>query len=307
MRLISVLLTATALLASLASAAVVRWFRWSTFCPILRVHGYKTETERRKRLPNMQRHLLAYDRLLPCNYTLAARVAVALMLPLCAAPAALSSEFPVLRPKSTVVFIGDSITDGGRARTGRDYNHTMGQSYAFILAAMLGDQLAERDLTFINRGISGNTVPDLQARWKADVLDLKPDFLSILVGVNDTFFPKGGGETVEQYEQGYDQLLGDTLAALPGVKIVLGQPFLLPVGKFKDNYATALSKLKERQAAVDRLAAKYHLPVIRYQEAFDAACRRAPADHWSWDGVHPHYAGHALMAREWVKSVSLLK
>jgi lysophospholipase L1-like esterase len=130
---------------------------------------------------------------------------------------------------------------------------------------------------------------------------------AILVGVNDTFFPKGGEETVEQYEQGYDKLFGDTLAALPGVKIVLGQPFLLPVGKFKDNYATALSKLKERQAVVDRLAAKYHLPVIRYQEAFDAACRRAPADHWCWDGVHPHYAGPAFMAREWMKSVSLLK
>jgi lysophospholipase L1-like esterase len=233
--------------------------------------------------------------------------AVAIASTLRADPSSMSSAFPILRPKNTVVFIGDSITDGGRARTGRDYNHTMGQSYAFILAAMLGDQLAERDLTFINRGISGNTVPDLQARWKADVLDLKPDFLSILIGVNDTFTPKGTGETVEQYEQGYDKLLGDTLAALPGVKIVLGQPFLLPVGKFKDNYATALSKLKERQAAVDRLAAKYHLPVIRYQEAFDAACRRAPADHWCWDGVHPYYAGHALMAREWVKTVSSLK
>ena len=232
---------------------------------------------------------------------------VAMASTLGAAPSSMDSAFPVLRPKSTVVLIGDSITDGGRARTGRDYNHTMGQSYAFLIAGMLGDQLAERNLTFINRGISGNTVPDLQARWKADVLDLKPDFLSILVGVNDTFFQKGAEETVEQYEQGYDKLLGDTLAALPGVKIVLGQPFLLPVGKFKDNYATSLAKLKERQAVVDRLAAKYHLPVIRYQETFDAACRRAPADHWSWDGVHPHYAGHALMAREWMKTVSLLK
>ena len=233
--------------------------------------------------------------------------AMAMTSTLCADTSSTSSAFPVLHPKNTVVFIGDSITDGGRARTGRDYNHTMGQGYAFILAAMLGDQLAERDLTFINRGISGDTIPDLQARWKADVLDLKPDFLSILIGVNDTFTPKGTGETVEQYEQGYDKLLGDTLAALPGVKIVLGQPFLLPVGKYKDHYATSLAELKKRQAAVDRLAAKYHLPVIRYQEAFDAACRRAPADHWSWDGIHPHYAGHGLMAREWMKTVSAMR
>ena len=183
----------------------------------------------------------------------------------------------------------------------------MGQSYAFILAAMLGDQLADREITFLNRGISGNTVPDLQARWKADVLDLKPDFVSILVGVNDTFFPKNGGETVEQYQEGYDTLLSETLKALPGVKIVLGQPFLLPVGKFKDNYSASFVELKKRQAVVDYLAGKYHLPVVRYQAVFDAACERAPADHWSWDGVHPHYAGHGLMAREWVKTVSAMQ
>ena len=224
-----------------------------------------------------------------------------------AAPSSMDSAFPVLRPKNTVVLIGDSITDGGRARKGRDYNHTMGQGYAFILAAMLGDQLAERDLTFINRGISGDTIPDLQARWKADVLDLKPDFLSILIGVNDTFTPKGTGETVEQYEQGYDKLLGDTLAALPGVKIVRGQPFLLPVGKFKDGYATSFAKLKERQAVVDRLAAKNRLPVIRYQEAFDAACRRVPDDHWLWVGIQPQYAGPGLMAREWLTTVSAMR
>jgi lysophospholipase L1-like esterase len=234
-------------------------------------------------------------------------VAVTLASTLCAASSSTSSVFPVLHQKNTVVLIGDSITDGGRARKGQDYNHTMGQSYPFLIAAMLGDQLAERDLTFINRGISGDTIPDLQARWKTDVLDLKPGFLSILVGVNDTFFPKGAGETVQQYEQGYDKLLGDTLAALPGVKIVLGQPFLLPVGKFKDNYAASLAKLKERQAVVDRLAAKYHLPVIRYQEAFDVACRRAPADHWLWDGIHPHYAGYGLMARAWMETVAAMR
>ncbi len=131
---------------------------------------------------------------------------------------------------------------------------------------------------------------------RRDVLDLKPNFLSILVGVNDTFFPKNRGETVEQYEQGYDKLLSETLAALPDVKIVLGQPFLLPVGKFKDNYTASLAELKKRQGVVDRLATKYHLSVVRYQDALDAACHRAPADHWTWDGVHPHYADHGLMA-----------
>lgn len=212
--------------------------------------------------------------------------------------------FPVLRQNATIVFIGDSITDGGRARTGNDYNHTMGQSYPFILSSTLGNRLAERDLTFINRGISGNTVTDLRARWQSDVLDLKPDVLSILVGVNDSLFAKG--ETFEQFEPIYDQLLHDTLAALPNTHIVLGEPFLLPVGKFKDNYAANLAEVKKRQDVVARLAAKYKLPLIRYQAAYNEACKRAPADHWSWDGVHPHYAGHALMADEWLKTVSAL-
>ncbi len=206
-----------------------------------------------------------------------------------------------LRPNATVVFIGDSITDGGRAMKGNDYNHTMGQSYAYILAATLGEKLAERNLTFINRGVSGNRILDLQARWKTDVLDLKPQVLSILVGVNDVFWSKG--ETLAQFEEVYDQLLQQTIAALPGVKIVLGEPFLLPVGRYKDGYDAKRAEVHERQIVVARLAAKYKLPLIRYQQAFDDACRRAPADHWSWDGVHPHYAGHGLMAEEWVKVV----
>lgn len=209
---------------------------------------------------------------------------------------------PVFRQNDVVVFIGDSITDGGRARTGQDYNHTMGQDYAYILAATLGERLAEKNLTFVNRGISGNTVLDLAARWQTDVLDLKPDVLSILIGVNDTVGKKA--EPVGQYEQTYDRLLRETLAALPHIRIVLGEPFLLPVGKHEANYASEVAELKLRQAVVARLAAKYHLPLIRYQEAFTLACKRAPASHWSWDGIHPHYAGHALMAEQWLNTTA---
>ena len=143
---------------------------------------------------------------------------------------------------------------------------------------------------------------DLKSRWQTDVLNLKPDVLSILIGVNDTFFSKG--ETFEQYEPTYDALIAQTLATLPNIRIILGEPFLLPVGAFKGNYAAKLAELKKRQEVVERLAAKYHLPVVRYQPAFDAACKRAPADHWCWDGVHPHYAGHALMADEWLKTIA---
>lgn len=208
-----------------------------------------------------------------------------------------------LHKGDTLLFQGDSITDGGRQRTGSDYNHIMGQDYAYVLAAEIGAEYPERNFTFINRGNSGERVIDLAARWQQDTLDLKPNLLSILVGINDTFARGPKSETVEQYETIYDKLLADTIAALPGTKIVLGEPFLLPVGKHKTDYAAELIEVKKRQAVVERLAAKYHLPVVRYQDALDAACAKAPVDHWSWDGVHPTYAGHGLMAQEWLRTV----
>lgn len=230
------------------------------------------------------------------------------LLGLLVSPAgAAEAALPAFQPNATVLFIGDSITDGGRARSGRDYNHTMGQGYAFILSATIGNRLAERNLTFENRGISGNRVVDLQKRWKADALDLKPDILSILIGINDTLWKDA--YSAEEFERQYDQLLAETLAALPHVRIILGEPFLLPAGKYKnmDTYAATLLEVKRRQAAVARLAAKYKLPLVRYQQAFDQACRRVPADRWCWDGIHPHYAGHSLMADEWLKTAAELK
>jgi len=212
-----------------------------------------------------------------------------------------AEKLPCLPKDDVILFQGDSITDGGRARTGNDYNHIMGQDYGYILAAELGEQYPERNLTFINRGISGNTVQNLAARWATDTLALKPNFLSILIGINDTL----GRNTIsaEAYEQTYDKLLSDTKAAMPDLKILLCEPFLLPVGKFKATYADNMVELKKRQETVARLAAKYHLPLVHLQKAFDDACQKAPPDHWSWDGVHPTYAGHGLIARCWLETV----
>jgi lysophospholipase L1-like esterase len=215
-----------------------------------------------------------------------------------------ADSLPIFHLNDVILFQGDSITDGGRARTGNDYNHTMGQDYCYIIAAQLGALYPERNLNFINRGISGNTVNDLAARWQSDTLDLKPNILSILVGVNDTLIGEPKGETIEQYEQVYDKLLADTLAALPGVKIVLCQPFLLPVGGHKNTYESESAEIKKHQEVVARLADKYHFPEVLFQQAFNDACQKAPAEHWSWDGVHPTYAGHGLMVQEWLKTVN---
>ena len=190
--------------------------------------------------------------------------------------AAAQQPLPFLHAHDVILFQGDSITDGGRQRTGSDYNHIMGQDYAYVLAAQIGAESPERELVFINRGISGNRVPDLEARWPDDTIALHPQLLSILIGVNDLLSPGERAVTLEQFEAGYDKLLAETIAALPTTKIVLGEPFLLPVGKQKADYATNMAEMKRRQAAVDRLGAKYHLPVVHYQQALDAALTKAP-------------------------------
>lgn len=187
-----------------------------------------------------------------------------------------------------ILFQGDSITDGNRGRNA-DPNHILGHGYAFIVAAKYGAAFPEQNLSFLNRGISGNTILDLEKRWPKDTLDLKPDVLSVLIGVNDD----GRNVPFDQYEQTYDKLLADAQAANPHIRFVLCEPFTLPLRE----------SIRQRQEIVAKLAAKYHAALVRFQKVFDAACERAPAKYWIWDGVHPTYSGHQLMADEWERTV----
>ncbi len=205
---------------------------------------------------------------------------------------------PAFSDGAIILFQGDSITDGNRGRN-LDPNHILGHGYQFIISAKYGEELADRHLTFLNRGVSGNTVSGLARRWQKDTLDIKPDILSILIGVNDL----GSGVSAERYEQEYDQLLGDTLKALPNVRFVLGEPFGLPVGQKKAIWENYRKQLLERDAIVNKLGEKYHAPVVHYQKMFEDATNRVPADYWIWDGVHPTYSGHQLMADEWIRTV----
>ncbi len=213
-------------------------------------------------------------------------------------PACSRDPMPVFATGMRILFQGDSITDGNRGRN-TDPNHILGHGYQFIIAAKYGEVMAGRQLAFMNRGISGNRVSDLARRWQKDTLDLKPDLLSILIGVNDL----NSGVTAEDYERQYDELLAATTNALPNVKLVLCEPFGLPVGKYKSDWERHWADFATRRVIVTKLGQKYHAPVVRFQKAFDDALQRAPADYWIWDGVHPTYSGHQLMADEWVSTV----
>jgi len=197
-----------------------------------------------------------------------------------------------------ILFQGDSITDGNRGRS-EDPNHILGHGYVFIIAAKYGAAFAALDLNFMNRGISGNTVRELQKRWEKDTLALKPDVLSILIGVND----QSHNVPLDEYERTYEELIAQAKTANPKLRLVLCEPFTLPVGPRKDGYETWRAGIQARQDVVAKLAAKHDAALVHFQPVFDAACKAAPAEHWIWDGVHPTYSGHQLMADEWERTV----
>ncbi len=197
-----------------------------------------------------------------------------------------------------ILFQGDSITDGNRGRTA-DPNHILGHGYAFILAAKFGAAFPGAKLEFFNRGVSGNTVLDLEKRWQRDTLDLKPDVLSILIGVND----KGRGIPLDRYEQTYDQLLADAKAANPKLKLVLCEPFVVNHRATTPQHGSPNADIVKRQEIVARLAQKHGAALVRFQAALDRATGRAPAIHWIWDDIHPTYAGHQILAEEWDRAV----
>jgi lysophospholipase L1-like esterase len=212
---------------------------------------------------------------------------------LLSAPVAVLGAEPIaaFTPNSRILFQGDSITDGNRGRSA-DPNHILGHGYVFIIAARNGAAQPELRLDFANRGVSGNTVLALEKRWQKDTLDLKPDVLSILIGVND----ESHGVSLDQYEQAYDKIITEAKAANPKLKLVLCEPFMKPSGRPNEG-------IRKRQEIVARLAKKHGAALVHFQRIFDEAVKRAPADYWIWDNVHPTYRGHQLMADEWERVV----
>lgn len=205
----------------------------------------------------------------------------------------------------TFLFQGDSITDGNRGRN-NDPNHIMGHGYAFSIASRLGADFPGKHLKFINKGISGNKVTDLAKRWQSDALDLKPDVLSILIGVNDTASvvkKREDAVNTELFEETYKTLLEQSREKSPGILFVLGEPFILPVGT-SNNWEQWEGDLVKRRTIVKQLAEKYEGVYVKYQDIFNGAVKRAAPEYWIWDGIHPTVAGHELMAREWIKQVS---
>jgi lysophospholipase L1-like esterase len=210
-----------------------------------------------------------------------------------------------LSKDDVILFQGDSITDAGRNQGSSEANQakTLGTGYAFMAGSELLFRYPDKNLKVHNKGISGNKVYQLAERWEADAISLKPNVVSILIGVNDFWHTLTGNYTgtIQVYQKDLDALLERTKKQLPGVKLIIGEPFAVTGIKAVD--AKWYPAFNEYRRAARTLADRHGAIFIPYQSVFDKAQKLAPGVYWTYDGVHPSVAGSQLMAHAWLEAV----
>lgn len=206
----------------------------------------------------------------------------------------------IIQNNARILFIGDSITDAGRDRT---LFYDLGTGYPHWIASWFQALHPELQITFINRGISGNRVKDLVDRWEPDCLDLKPTLVSILIGINDTWrrFDSGDMTSTADFERDYRTIIEKTQQAFEH-QLVLCEPFLLPIPIDRREWRVDLDP---RIHVVRQLALEYQAILVPLDGIFaQAAAARGDLAFWLPDGVHPSPSGHALIAQSWFRAIS---
>ncbi|MCR8634054.1 SGNH/GDSL hydrolase family protein [Paenibacillus radicis (ex Xue et al. 2023)] len=206
-----------------------------------------------------------------------------------------------IKEGDVVLFQGDSITDAGR---NRDKGDDLGKGYALMAAAQFSALYPEKQVQFVNRGISGNRVKDLQKRWQEDCLDLKPNVVSIYIGINDTWrrYDRNDPTSTEQFEEVYRDILKQS--AKLEAKLVIIEPFVLPVPEDRKQWR---EDLDPKITVVRELAREFGARLVCLDGLFAQASARAAASFWAPDGVHPSPAGHALIAKAWLQAVGAVE
>ena len=209
-----------------------------------------------------------------------------------------------------ILFQGDSITDCRREREDEFYKnfYGLGTGYAGIVSGELGAK-NPGEYEFFNRGIGGNRVTDLYARLKKDILNLSPDYLSILIGVNDVWHEvtKKDGVEADRFEKIYDMLIGEIKEKLPETKIILLEPFVLKGDATKESWEFFHSEVLKRGERARKVAEKYNLKFVPLQNKFDELSLKIQEPYWTLEGVHPTVFGHRIIANEWLKAFEEIK
>lgn len=207
----------------------------------------------------------------------------------------------LIEENAVVLFQGDSITDKGRSRQD---DADLGGGYAMMAAAWVSAMYPERRVRFVNRGISGNRAKDLESRWEADCLALRPTWVSIMIGINDTWrrYDSGDPTTADAYEASYRAILTRTRRDL-GARLVVMEPFLLPTPADRLGWRVDLDP---KIQVARRLAREFHAVFVPMDGIFAQAATRREPGFWAADGVHPTAAGHALIAQSWLRAVGAI-
>jgi len=206
----------------------------------------------------------------------------------------------MLKKNDIVLLQGDSITDTARDRESGD---CLGRGYALMLGAWCSCNFPEENVKFLNRGLSGNRVIDLLSRIEKDFIEIRPSWISILIGVNDCWrrYDRDDPTSAEVFEERYRNLLTrlkqDTTA-----KIILCEPFLLPVKPEQEKWR---EDLDPKISVVKKMAEEFNTLLVPLSSTFLNAAKRKPMEHWSKDGVHPTPAGHMLIAQTWLKTLGI--
>lgn len=216
-----------------------------------------------------------------------------------------------------VLFIGDSITDGAWGnnkkwnatsdeRNQSDMNHIYGHGFMELCAGFYQATYPQQQHRFWNRGISGNTLADLHGRWSKDVIELKPDVVSILVGTNDVDKALRDSTTldVQAWSAEFRHLLDTTRTLLPQVHFVVCTPFVAQVGRLQktSDYAQRETLIQQLDSTLRQIAIDYDAVLVPFDELFSqlrASTPDNPDTYWIWDGIHPTPAGHYRMAELW--------
>ncbi len=204
-----------------------------------------------------------------------------------------------------ILFQGDSITDANRNR--EDSSH-LGVGYPRLVEAALGYE-KPLEYEFFNRGISGNRIVDLYARIKSDIINLKPDVMSILIGVNDVWHELGespNGVDKDKFYKIYSMLIEEVKEALPNIKIMILEPFVLKGCSTVENWEYFSKEVPLRAEMARKIAEEYSLPFIPLQKGFDELSKKAPCEYWLGDGVHPTAKGHEYIKEQWIKAFKAL-
>ena len=203
----------------------------------------------------------------------------------------------LIKDNDTVLFQGDSVTDSGR---NYDNDEQLGTGYAALAAAWFSALHPEKRVRFLNRGVNGNRVKDLRARWQKDCMNLKPTWVSILIGINNTWrrYDSNDPTSTGAFEADYRDILQQTKRL--GAQLILCEPFVLPVPEDRKEWRVDLDPKIE---VVRRLAGEFRAICLPFDGIFAKAMTRREPGFWAADGVHPSAAGHALMAQVWLGAV----